>query len=74
MGGSLFAHQACVQQEKWYVSTEGLKADVKPCLVCYAFDKAALTTGHIPWFYLSKPQPLVVTEVKLEFKGGVLEC
>lgn len=35
-------------RKKWYVSTEGLKADVKPCLVCYAFDKAALTTGHIP--------------------------
>lgn len=30
------------------VYIEGLKAGVKPCLVCYAFDKAALTTGHVP--------------------------
>lgn len=25
--------------------------------------------GTFPWFYLSKPQPLVVTQVKLEVQG-----
>lgn len=55
------------------VHREGFKADVRPCLVHYAFGKAALTTGHVrPTLLLTAPA-VGSDRGKLEVQGRVLE-